>query len=141
MLAAWAMAVVLAQVPTSDAREYGPVRVETESGLAFPGLYLPDFEYSNTRRWVTRYSLRLNYPRLRLLSLDAVTVAPAMHAFPPARQLPNSVPVPGAPTAWLGARVATPNGRLSISAGRVFSLATGALRVAGAPKLLMTGRF
>ena len=140
MLVAWGLSLALLQVPTSDAREIGPFRAETETKLTFPGLYLPDFEYGGTRRWVHRFSLRLKYPRLRLLSLDAVTVAPDMNGPPLAKRFPVGPP-PGGPAAWFGASVAAPRSRVRVSAGRVLSLATGAFRVAGMPKLLVSGQF
>lgn len=66
--------------PTKDAQTLGPIRVEQESGLQWPGATHPSFAPQFSRRWTHRLSLGFVAPAspwLEALRLDIISVGPS----------------------------------------------------------------
>lgn len=129
MLAAALLAVVFAAPavpaapgpsPSVDRRELGPVWFERSSALMWPGLYVPSFTLVPDRRRVHRFSLGLDLPGLRGVSLHAAGVEPSDD--PSLRTRTGGVQsLEGSlGYAWVGMRFRIPRSQWHVDVGRSF---------------------
>ena len=55
--------------------ELGPFRIEHRAELTWPGLYVPDFEFNQQRRWMHTFSLGV-FSQVNPLRFEVVTAEP-----------------------------------------------------------------
>jgi len=125
------------------AAEIGPFRLVQRSELTWPGVYIPDFELSQERRWVHRFSLGVVSSKFPVV-LETVVAEPPDSAGAVSR---SGLSPRGAAVShiWTAASLRLPSagGPRSLSVGRLWILGSdGPLQSVAnsAAKVVFTGR-
>ena len=123
--------------------EIGPFRLAQRSELTWPGVYVPDFELSQDRRWVHRFSLGVVSSKFPVV-LETVAAGPPDSAGAVSRsgRSPRGAAVSHL---WTAASLRLPSagGPRSLSVGRLWILGSdGPLQSVAnsAAKVVLTGR-
>lgn len=127
-----------------EAVDLGPFRIERRSELTWPGLYVPDFELNQQRRWMHSFSLGV-FSQVNPLRFKVVTVEPPDSSsdeggasLSPRRAFVGHI--------WTAASVELPSkgGHRALSVGRLWFPGTGnSLRrglSSAAAKIVLSGR-
>lgn len=114
----------------ADHWELGPLSIDKNTTLTWPGLYVPSFTLVHDRRHVHRLTLGLDLAGLRSLSFDAVLVEPSDD--PDLRARTSHLPTGEGSHAyaWTGVRFQLPNPRWQLSLGRSSTIGSAVARSA-----------